>query len=56
MRWLLSIFLFGFLAAVHALSSTGSRVLVVLEDGTEKSTYSTFWGDLEGDSFASMGK
>lgn len=47
MRWLLSFVLFGFLAAVHALSSSGTRLLVVLEDAAEKDEYSTFWGDLE---------
>jgi oligosaccharyltransferase complex subunit beta len=48
MRWLLSFVLFGFLAAVHALSSSGTRLLVVLEDAAEKDEYSMFWGDLEG--------
>ncbi|KAE8389165.1 Dolichyl-diphosphooligosaccharide--protein glycosyltransferase subunit WBP1 [Aspergillus alliaceus] len=47
MRWCLSLLLFGFLAVVHALSSSGSRLLVVLEDAAEKEAYSTFWGDLE---------
>ncbi|KAI2931751.1 hypothetical protein CBS147320_2432 [Aspergillus niger] len=47
MRWSLSLFLFGFLAVVHALSSSGNRLLVVLEDGSEKDLYSTFWSDLE---------
>lgn len=48
MRWCPSLLLFGFLAAVNALSSSGSRLLVVLEDATEKGLYSTLWGDLEG--------
>ena len=48
MRWCLSFFLFCFLAVVHALSSSGNRLLVVLEDAAEKDLYSTFWGDLEG--------
>ncbi|EIT76341.1 oligosaccharyltransferase [Aspergillus oryzae 100-8] len=47
MRWCLSLLLFGFLAVVHALSSSGNRLLVVLEDEAEKDAYSTFWGDLE---------
>ncbi|KAL4736341.1 Dolichyl-diphosphooligosaccharide--protein glycosyltransferase subunit WBP1 [Aspergillus similis] len=47
MRWCSSLLLFGFLAAVNALSSSGSRLLVVLEDATEKGLYSTLWGDLE---------
>lgn len=48
MRWCRSLLLICFLAVVHALSSTGSRLLVVLEDAAQKDIYSTFWGDLEG--------
>lgn len=48
MRWCPSFLLFCFLAVVHALSSSGSRLLVVLEDAAQKDLYSTFWGDLEG--------
>lgn len=48
MRWFPSLLLFGFLAAVNALSSSGNRLLVVLEEATEKGLYSTLWGDLEG--------
>lgn len=48
MRWCLSFLLFCFLAVVHALSSSGNRLLVVLEDATQKDLFSTFWGDLEG--------
>ncbi|BCS29400.1 dolichyl-diphosphooligosaccharide-protein glycotransferase [Aspergillus puulaauensis] len=47
MRWCPSLLLFGFLAAVNALSSSGNRLLVVLEEATEKALYSTLWGDLE---------
>ncbi|PLB37953.1 dolichyl-diphosphooligosaccharide-protein glycotransferase [Aspergillus candidus] len=47
MRWCLSILLFSFLAVAHALSSSGNRLLVVLEDADDKGLYSTFWGDLE---------
>ncbi|KAE8349119.1 Dolichyl-diphosphooligosaccharide--protein glycosyltransferase subunit WBP1 [Aspergillus coremiiformis] len=47
MRWCLSLLLFCFLAVVNALSSSGNRLLVVLEDATEKESYSTFLGDLE---------
>ncbi|KAL3473925.1 Dolichyl-diphosphooligosaccharide--protein glycosyltransferase subunit WBP1 [Aspergillus californicus] len=47
MRWCPSLLLFGFLAAVNALSSSGNRLLVVLEDSAEKGLYSTLWGDLE---------
>ncbi|CAL5871779.1 uncharacterized protein PFLUO_LOCUS6032 [Penicillium psychrofluorescens] len=48
MRWCLAFFLAYFLAAVNALSSSGSRLLVILEDAAEKSLYSTLWADLEG--------
>lgn len=48
MRWCPSLFIFGFLAAVNALSSSGNRLLVVLEDAAERGLYSTLWGDLEG--------
>ncbi|KAL5343509.1 Dolichyl-diphosphooligosaccharide--protein glycosyltransferase subunit WBP1 [Aspergillus crustosus] len=47
MRWSPSLLLFGFLAAVNALSSSGNRLLVVLEDAAEKGLYSTLWADLE---------
>ncbi|KAL4904503.1 hypothetical protein BDW74DRAFT_154006 [Aspergillus multicolor] len=47
MRWSPSLLLFGFLAAVNALSSSGNRLLVVLEDTAEKGLYSTLWGDLK---------
>ncbi|KAL4925754.1 dolichyl-diphosphooligosaccharide-protein glycotransferase [Aspergillus undulatus] len=47
MRWCPSLLLYGFLAAVNALSSSGNRLLVVLEDAAEKGLYSTLWGDLE---------
>lgn len=55
MRWCLSLLLFGFLAVVHALSSSGNRLLVVLEDEAEKDAYSTFWGDLEGEAQLTTG-
>jgi oligosaccharyltransferase complex subunit beta len=48
MRWYLAFLLACFLAAVNALSSSGNRLLVVLEDTAEKSLYSTLWADLEG--------
>lgn len=47
MRWLLSFLLFGFLATVNALSSSGSRLLVVLEELAEKTKYSKYLSDLE---------
>jgi hypothetical protein len=34
---------------VAAVSSSGSRLLVVLEDAAEKSKYSKFWTELEGE-------
>lgn len=46
MRAVLSFLLFAFLGAVQALSSTGSRLLVVLEEAADKDKYSKFWGDL----------
>ena len=33
----------------HAISSTGNRLLVVIEEAAEKVKYSKFWGDLEGE-------
>lgn len=33
---------------VNALSSTGSRLLVILDDVADKDKYSKFWGDLQG--------
>lgn len=47
MRWLFSFLLLWLSAIVSALSATGNRVLVVLEEATEKDKYSSFWGDLE---------
>jgi hypothetical protein len=48
MRWFLSFLLLGLFAAVNALSSSGNRLLVVLEELEEKGKYSKFLGDLEG--------
>jgi hypothetical protein len=48
MRWLFSFLLLWLSAVVSALSESGNRVLVVLEEAGEKDKYSTFWGDLEG--------
>ncbi|KAL1998683.1 hypothetical protein VTN02DRAFT_5754 [Thermoascus thermophilus] len=47
MRWFLSFLILGFWGAVHALSSSGNRLLVVLEEASERDLYSTFWADLE---------
>ena len=48
MRWLVSLLLLALLGLVQGLSSTGSRLLVVIEESSEKAKYSTFWSDLEG--------
>lgn len=46
-------FLLLFVAAVvQATSSTGSRLLVVLDDAAEKADFSKFFGDLAGRKFA----
>lgn len=37
------------LGLTAAISTTGNRVLVVQEESAEKSKYSKFWGDLEGE-------
>ena len=49
MRWFLSLLLLGLFAAVNALSHSGNRLLVVLEESAEKEKYSKFLGDLEGE-------
>lgn len=35
-------------AVVQALSSSGSRLLVIIDDVADKERYSKFWGDLQG--------
>lgn len=40
--------LLGLLGSVLAKSASGDRVLVVLEESTDKALYSQFWADLEG--------
>ncbi|KAJ5470097.1 hypothetical protein N7530_007454 [Penicillium desertorum] len=47
MRWCLALLICGFLAVVNALSSSGSRLLAILEDTEQKDLYSTLWADLE---------
>lgn len=37
------------LGVVSALSATGNRLLVVLDDVADKDKYSQFWGDLQGE-------
>lgn len=48
MRWLLSFLLLGLLSIVQAASSSGNKLLVVLEELAEKSKYSKYLADLEG--------
>ena len=48
MRWLFSFLLLALLSLVQALSSSGARLLVVIEEAAEKEKYSQFLGDLEG--------
>jgi len=47
MRFLLSLFVLALAALAGAVSSTGGRLLVVLDDEAEKAGYSKFLGDLE---------
>jgi len=41
--------LLGLLSLVSALSAVGNKLLVVIEDEADKSSYSQFWTDLEGE-------
>lgn len=36
------------LGLAQAISNSGNRLLVVIEEAAEKDKYSKFWGDLEG--------
>ena len=47
MKSFLSLLLLGLISLVQALSSTGNRLLVVLEEASDKTKYSSFFGDLE---------
>lgn len=49
MRWLFSFLLFAILGAVQAVSYTGKRLLVVLEEQSEREKYSVFLEDLSGE-------
>ncbi|KAI0845875.1 Dolichyl-diphosphooligosaccharide-protein glycosyltransferase 48kDa subunit [Daldinia vernicosa] len=51
MKSLISFVVLFFVALVHAISSSGDRLLVLLEDVAEKEGYSKFLGDLEGRGF-----
>jgi oligosaccharyltransferase complex subunit beta len=48
MRVLLSLLILGLLGIASALSTSGNRLLVVLEELVEKDKYSKFFGELEG--------
>ncbi|KAL6718884.1 oligosaccharyl transferase glycoprotein complex, beta subunit [Lecanora helva] len=48
MQWFSSFLVLALLSLVQALSSTGNRLLVIVEEAAEKTKYSKFWGDLEG--------
>jgi oligosaccharyltransferase complex subunit beta len=48
MRSLVSFLLLLLAAVAQAVSSSGERLLVVLDDVAEKAEYSKFFGDLEG--------
>ena len=48
MRLFLSFLVLAFLGLVQALSSSGSRLLVVLEEDADKALFSKFLADLEG--------
>jgi oligosaccharyltransferase complex subunit beta len=47
MSSLLSLFVFLFAAVVSAISTSGNRLLVILDDVADKESYSKFLGDLE---------
>jgi len=47
MRPILLGLLLGLLSFVSALSAVGGKLLVIIEDESERSKYSTFWTDLE---------
>lgn len=49
MRSLLSVAVLLFAAAVAAVSTAGSRLLVVLDDVADKDAYKLFLGDLTGE-------
>ncbi|KAH8660647.1 dolichyl-diphosphooligosaccharide--protein glycosyltransferase-like protein 48 kDa subunit [Tricladium varicosporioides] len=52
MRGILSFLLLAFLATVQAVSSSGNKLLVVLEELAEKTKYSKYLGDLEARGFS----
>lgn len=48
MRWLYSLLLLGLLGLASAISTSGNRLLVVLDELAEKEKYGVFFGDLKG--------
>ena len=48
MRWSLCFLFWGFLSLVRGLSSSGNRLLVVIEEAAQQTKYSQFWSDLKG--------
>jgi hypothetical protein len=48
MRWLFSLLLLAVIGLSNALSTSGSRLLVILDDVAEKEQYSKLLGDLSG--------
>lgn len=46
MRSLFSLFAFLFAVSVSAVSTTGNRLLAILDDVADKENYSKFLGDL----------
>ncbi|KAH0542531.1 hypothetical protein FGG08_003036 [Glutinoglossum americanum] len=46
MRWLFSFLILALVSVVRGVSTKGNRLLVVLEDSSEKDSYSRFWDDL----------
>ncbi|MCJ1416480.1 oligosaccharyl transferase glycoprotein complex, beta subunit [Xylographa parallela] len=52
MRWLLSLLLISVSSLIHGLSSSGSRLLVVIEEAADQEKYSQFWSDLRGRGFS----
>lgn len=56
MRSFLSLFVFLFAAVVSAISTSGNRLLVILDDVADKENYSKFLGDLESMAYLSVFK
>lgn len=48
MRWLLCLLFLGLSGLVRSLSSSGDRLLVVIEEAADESKYSQLWSDLKG--------